>query len=1103
MINKIAHLADIHLPITTTRHDEYRKVFKTLFSQLKKDKPDRIVIVGDLFHNYLDMQGEQIVLAKEFLNGLAKIAPVVITRGNHDISKKNLQRTDSIEAIVNVINNKKITYLNETGFHDDENITWAVWKHGEKDNSPWETKEGKNYDTLDKVVIDLFHNPIGGGISPMGYEFNSKNIVGVKDFHGHYSFFGDLHLKQYFANKTKAYSSSLIEQNFSEGDGNFHGYLLWDISTGDVEERSVNNDFAYNTVTVNQFTDFDDLDLDVENVKPEMKIRILWKTFPATRTKENERKVIEHLKDAYSKYKILAISHKNEFIVEDKIDVTEEQISDITDDNVQEEIFRNYLSEIGTPDDIIEGVIDIDKEITSRLSVEELTSIQWDVIKFKATNFMSYKDIDIDWRSMDGLYQITGLNTAGKTTIMKLISYLLYGKTLETEKRVKYGDSRYVNNNVSDDFCEGEIVIKANEEYFGIKKKTIVKRTKDGEIKGASTGIKYYKLVTPDDVLSDDNDIDNLTEEEKKDSQKLIDKTIGTYENFKRVVMTTSDTLNDILSNDAAEFIDALLRDSGLDIFDKKLDVYKDYVKEVFKERISCDVEKSKENIEQLKLDIENINNEINNIEANEIPKVDASIKKGNEFVEETIKKLHKIDDDVYNFDVDSANTKISEYLKEIEILEDKRVRLEESISKLVSTFDSSKLDMLEQHKDLYKTQIYDLKSENKQYESNVIITKNNISVINGDIVRLKDSGAKLKERAVELQKSKTCPTCGQLMTQEHQDHINNEINKLKSEMLELANKIKEKEVEIPALEETIAGYELNQKENDDKVAELSVKSEDVLKEIGVLVNQRNDFEKRNRLIVDRDNIPTQKEVYQLKIDNLKKSIDIYEKSLSEIEENRTTTKYIEQSKIKLASLQEQRDELTDDVFQYKTQKSQKENEISLLEETIDKFKIQERKDLIMNTYKKCTHRNGIPTQLLINYAIPKINNELNKLLEDVGFSVWLDTSNDIRLKLSYNTENDAIDAISGSGKERTFASVCLKFALNQINAKSKPTMFLLDEVMGKLTEDSIGEFVEILHMISDRVNKLLIIEHNHEVDPTYLINVTRGEDNNSVLTIE
>jgi metallophosphoesterase superfamily enzyme len=130
-INKIAHLADIHIRKSPFRNEEYSKVFLELKKNLSLRKPDRIVIVGDLVNDYLDLQGEQLILASTFLNMLAEIAPVRITRGNHDYSKANKKRTDSVEAIVKSINNPNIIYYNQTGFHIDENITWAVFHHGD------------------------------------------------------------------------------------------------------------------------------------------------------------------------------------------------------------------------------------------------------------------------------------------------------------------------------------------------------------------------------------------------------------------------------------------------------------------------------------------------------------------------------------------------------------------------------------------------------------------------------------------------------------------------------------------------------------------------------------------------------------------------------------------------------------------------------------------------------------------------------------------------------------------------------------------------------------------------------------------------------------
>jgi len=140
----------------------------------------------------------------------------------------------------------------------------------------------------------------------------------------------------------------------------------------------------------------------------------------------------------------------------------------------------------------------------------------------------------------------------------------------------------------------------------------------------------------------------------------------------------------------------------------------------------------------------------------------------------------------------------------------------------------------------------------------------------------------------------------------------------------------------------------------------------------------------------------------------------------------------------------------------------------------------------------------------LSNNIIPKINVALENVLSIAPFKVWLDVY-DLRPKLAYyNTPHAITDAISSSGKERTFASVVLKLALNEINVKSKPTIFLLDEVMGKLdNEGSVEEFVEILQVIKERCKKFLIIEHTHEVNPDHIIAVTRTEGGISSAFIE
>ena len=75
-----------------------------------------------------------------------------------------------------------------------------------------------------------------------------------------------------------------------------------------------------------------------------------------------------------------------------------------------------------------------------------------------------------------------------------------------------------------------------------------------------------------------------------------------------------------------------------------------------------------------------------------------------------------------------------------------------------------------------------------------------------------------------------------------------------------------------------------------------------------------------------------------------------------------------------------------------------------------------------------------------------------------------------------------------------------LKYALNQINVKAKPSIFLLDEVRGKLNDESVEEFIEIIKLIKTNMKKVLIVEHNHEINSDYLINVESDDDGISSL---
>jgi len=1114
-IKKICHLADIHIRKSTIRNDEYQQVFANLLESLKEKKPDRIVIVGDLVHDYLDLQGEQLIMTHDLLDSLSKIAPVRITRGNHDCQKRNLKRVDSVKAIVKTLKNSNVVYYDKTGFYYDDGIIWAVWHHGDVKNNPWKHKkitvfnstennaESSINDLSKSFVIDLFHDPVYGCKLNNGIERKNNFLYKISDFKGQISMFGDIHKAQFLnSEQTKAYCGSLIAQDFSEGDDNFHGYFLWDIETKTAELIPIKNDWSFKNIKITPYTDFDNLDFEIENPTKYMKVRFIWNTLPETKNNDTVRKIVEYVK---SKYENVSIYHKDEFIENDKIEVNNDlTLENVRNKEVQHEIFSEFLKKIGVDNDVINEVIALDDELSNNIENIDDVENEWDVVKFGGVNFMSYDNLEVDWRDKEGLFQITGINTAGKTTIMKLMSYVLFGKTLETETRMKYGDIRFINNKNDASFCEAYLVIESNGQYYGIKRRTEITRNKNGEFNGVTTSLNYYLLSSPDDQLNDLNAIEKLDEDRRVKTQKKIESIIGSYDNFMRIVMTTSDTLNRILSNDMAVFIDSLLYDSGLDIFDKKLEELKIYQKKINeKSRISCNIEETQKQNNILQGEINIIKSEIEDIEKNRIPKITERIKLGYDYVEEQTKKMYKIDPEIYMLNVDKTKENIEEHRSKISELTKRKEILEKNILLLKETYDEARLEELLKKKDEHKTNEYNAKLSIKTNEQIIRDAEHKIEIINGEIFRLKEDGKKCKEDIVKIKNSKICSQCGQeIKKPEHLQHIARLVEEKEKYMYEIANKIKEKEALKVEPENSIVN---KRKENDEiqkNIEKASIEMNDILKEIGVLTNDKNDVEKRKEYLIELNQIPTKIQVEELQITMLQQKIDNYDNSLKLIEENKKLEKQIAIAKVKIDELENEKMKEMGDIAEKKSLITEKENKIKINEQLINDYKAQEHRDMIINLYRKCVHRDGIPRQMLVNYIIPKINYTLQNILVVTPFKVWLDF-NDLRPKLAYNNKPNAIiDCISASGKERTFSSVVLKFALNKINVKAKPNIFLLDEVMGKLDENSVEEFIEILQTIKNNIKRVLVIEHRINIEPDYIISVECDENGISRLSI-
>lgn len=889
-----------------------------------------------------------------------------------------------------------------------------------------------------------------------------------------------------------AYSGSLVCRDFSEID-DFHGYLLWDLSKNEVNEIEIENKYSFRIININQFTDFDNLDIEIDKPTEFIRVKFIWKGYSSQYNTTNRNKLKQYLND---KYNIIEFKDSKQFLNETQLEVENESdlnIEKVVTKEGQQKLFTEYLTQLGYDESFITKVLDLDHEINNRLNEVEHENIIWKPLILRGKNFKSFDNFEIDFRNYNGVLQITGKNQVGKTTAYSLLSYVLYGKIVETEKVEKNGDNRFINNRINDDYCWGENVFEANNQYYGVRRTTNRKwnRAKT-EITGVSTTINYYLLSNPDDEFNESNSLDILNEDVKKKTQRVIDSIINNYNNFKLLALTTSDTLNEILKVDKADFIDNILFNLGMDFFDKKLAEAKLYKKEYQENntKINIVLENEEKNIKLNEATISD--NELAiKTHKNNISEFKKRYEKGKIYKDDLIKKLIPIDDELTNLVVSTVETEINTLELKIE---DKRkiyVLNNKKIKTLPKKFDDTKLKELNSECNKKRELIFTKKDEINTVKSKITSIESDISKLKtSDFYLNKENESLLKEND-RLETSKFCPTCKQSLKDGLvgiKENIDKNLQKIEENKTSIINNSKE----IKVLENNI----LKEKENiiliNKDIDQINIDNEKLLIEIGAEEGLRNEFLLRSELILKNENIKLEGETITNKIQNLKDKINRYNDNLSSIELNKKTN-------VKINEADGILDSINNDIVQNERNISTLENNINNtkvniknIKQTITKFNKQVEQENIMSVYEKCVHRNGVPTLLLKKYSLPEINRMLNDLLREVPFNVHLDEET-LRLKMSDISDSTiSIDCICGSGKERTFSAIALKYCLNELNIKSKPEILILDEVTGKLVGDSVTEFVDILKVLSTKIGNIIIIEHVHDMQPDYVMEIVK-----------
>jgi len=755
------------------------------------------------------------------------------------------------------------------------------------------------------------------------------------------------------------------------------------------------------------------------NVPANAQIRVDWQDYPENRTIETINRVKSYFSNKYGVPKTSIKINFSPIIKNNSgkiIDITDGIIDNIMDSAYQRSLFKEWLKLNEVTVDY-ERLCKLDERVNEVLldsEDEDIRYRRWSIKNIWLDNFLSFGDDNkISYKELNGLTIVKSLpaNQGGKTifTIDTLL-FLFFGRTTKTDVGLEIFNQFRKNNVV----CVGANIEIDGEEYI-IERKLLRKLSKSTNKYSVSSSLDFYKILEDGSKL-------NLEGEQRRETDKLITDTIGSYDDFMLTIVATSKNLEDLIETKPTYRGRLLTKFIGLEVIEKKESINKDLMSN-FKKKMKSNIY----DVKTLEIEIDESKKSISNnkisIKENEkeLTKVYNKISDAKNKKDKLLSNKYVIDDEIVN--LNPINLK-----SEMEVLTNKGKTLKEDLK-----------DVTDKIKDIPKFN-YD-EDEHESYrdeEKNKLIEKNTIE----------NKITNLETLIKDLKEGEICPMCKRSLDDvDHSSEIKENEKQLKVEK----NNLIKLEKDIVVLLNNLEEINLN-KTRSDLYDKLTLKKQKTEIEIDSL---RVDFKEKN---------------------NLLKS---YESNKNYIEKNRELESKILGYKQLIETLEVEKDNIKEEIQNSK-------NEISNLDKTIEgnkKLIIQIKKEdevlKIFDVYNRMIGKNGI-SKLVLSSVIPIINYELSRLLDEVcDFDVQLNMNdkNEVEFLL---IKNDVVKKLkSGSGLETTLASLSLRCVLGRISTLPKPNVIVFDEVLGKVADVNLDQVKIFFEKIKEIYETILLISHN------------------------
>ena len=764
---------------------------------------------------------------------------------------------------------------------------------------------------------------------------------------------------------------------------------------------------------------------EIKTVVPEKaKIRVIWDDSPENYTQERAKRIAKYFTEKYNNPNVQVIFKPKKVLTENgEVEMT--VADNVMDINYQRKLFKQWITDNKVDVDW-DRLLRLDDKVNEKLSQERETDYRyrnWYIKELEWSNFLSYGDGNkISFKELEGITVITSdpLNMGGKTTLaLDLLLFLFFNTTTKGSTAIKMFNLFREDKN--------EVVVKGKVAIDGVDyiiERTVVRKAKrTGDEYTTRTDLSFFRTLP-------DGSIENLEDEQRRETEEFIKKSVGSVNDFLLTIIADADNLEDIIHTKPTEKGRILSRFIGLEVIEDKETIVKE-----MKSNWSKGLKSDQYNITDLNSEIGELKSLIseneNLIKENEleIKSLELNIESSTVKKEDLIGKKIEIDSDVINLrpeDIDNEIDRIELYGKK------KKSEYEDA----KKSFDSMTEPVYDE----------DLHEEYVKQEREFSL----------EVERAKSKIKETQKTIKNLEEGEFCSLCKQpLADVDHSDEIEENkvlLDTLGSDLLSLSEKL----VEITNLVKEQDNIKSSVWEYDRTSLTVS-KLELDLEKLRLERKEKLDLKKR----------------YEDNLDNIQKNKDLesqiigYNSKISGLELEKT-------NKIKLG------ERLSNEIETYKTK-------INKNEEYIKTIKAEEEIKIIFDVYARMVGKNGI-LKIIMRSVMPLINSELDRLLVDTAsFKLEVDINDKKEVEFLIVKENEKGEAIKypineGSGFEKTVSSLALRCVMSKVSCLPKPNIIVFDEVFGKVANTNLELVGNFFQKCSEMFPNIFIITHNEIV---------------------